>query len=500
MILAAIDIGSNATKLKIVEHKKGKYKTLEEIIYPLSLGKSVFECKKIDAKQRDALIKCLRHFQKLMTEYGVEHYRALATGVFRNAQNGQIITELIYRQINLKVEIVEESIERFLTYISLKDILPNYFEMRSEGTLLIEVGSSSSEIIVYNKNKMMRNYEIHIGTFSMKELIYNIRRDSLNVPQILENYIYASTENLQNYLIRKKMRHFVILGTNIKHLHQLFGDKDTGFSADRFQDVVDKLNARDKGLKKALQRAGLNYDEILSAMTIYSQFFKHTDAELISVPDVNLRDGIVRSIVENTFDYDRKVVFTQDILKAAKQIAKRHHSTMSHINQVERFVVKIFDAFKEEEKLTEKDLLLMRLVAILHETGKFSKQVNYHEATYYAILNASLLGVSQDMLYQAAQISNYFFYFSQGSALLHRTFETNTKNIKLGLLIALADALDKSKLAQITIKRITLDEKRLTITIKKQSKAFFEKWTARALNEHFSEILARDVLLEEQVS
>ncbi|PID80032.1 MAG: hypothetical protein CSB19_01130 [Clostridiales bacterium] len=500
MILGAIDIGSHATKLKIVEYKKEKYKTLEEIIYPLSLGKSVFESKKIDAKHRDALIKCLKHFQSLMIDYGVEHYRALATGVFRNARNGQIVIELILRQINLKVEIVEESIERFLTYISLKDILPDYFEMRRQGMLLIEVGSSSSEIIVYNNNKMMRNYEIHIGTLSMKELIYNIRRDSLNVPQILEDYIYASTENLQNYLIRKKMRHFVILGTHIKRLHQLFGDKPKGFSAACFNEIVDKLNTRDKGLKKTLEREGLNYDEILSSMTIYSQFVKHTEADFISVPDVNLRDGILRSLVENTFDYDRKVVFTQDILKAAKQIAKRHHSTASHINQVDKFVVKIFDAFKKEEKLSEKDLLLMRLVSILHETGKFSKQVNYNQATYHAILNASLLGVSQDMLYQAAQISNYFFYFSQGSEIVNRSYKTSTKNIKLGLLIALADALDKSKLAHITIKNIKLEKKHLRIVIKKQSNAFFEKWTVRALNQHFSEILARDVVLEEHAS
>ncbi len=500
MILGAIDIGSHATKLKIVEYKKEKYKTVEEIIYPLSLGKSVFEAKKIDAKHRDALIKCLKHYQGIMLEYGVERYRALATGVFRNAQNGQIVIELILRQINLKVEIVEESIERFLTYISLKDILPDYFKMRSEGMLLIEVGSSSSEIIVYNKNKMMRNYEIHIGTLSMKDLIYNIRRDALNVPQILENYIYASTENLQNYLIRKKMRHFVILGTHIKRLHQLFGDEANGFSADCFKDVVQKLNWRDKGLRKALDRDGLNYDEILSSMTLYSQFLKHTEAEFISVPDVNLRDGILRSLVENTFDYNRKVVFTQDILKAAKQIAKRHHSTAGHINQVDKFVVKIFDAFKKEEKLTEKDLLMMRLVAILHETGKFSKQVNYHQSTYHAILNASLLGVSQDMLDQTAQIANYFFYFAQGSEIINRSFASNTKHIKLGLLIALADALDKSKMALITIKNVKLEKKHLRIVVKKQSKAFFEKWTIRALNGHFSEILARDVVLEEDVS
>lgn len=498
MIIAAIDIGSHATKLKIVDYKKGKFKVVEEVFHQISMGESVLKNGKIDNEKRDELIDCLKYYKKLMSEYGVEKYRALATGVFRNAKNGAFVLELINKRIKLKVEMVEDSIERFLTYLSLKDHLPNYKKMRQEGMLLVEVGSSSSEVIVYKNNKMVRNNEIHMGTLSLKELIQTIKRESLHVPQILEDYIYAATENLQNYLVRKKINHFVILGTEIKRITELFGDHSDGFSRQSFEAMIDMINKQDRVFRQTIEREMLDYYEVLSAISIFEQFFKHTECDIVYVPNVNLRDGILLSIVEDIHKYQPSMLSTQDILTAAKQIAKRHHSTTTHINQIDRHVVKIFEAYRQDEGFSDIDLLMLRLAAILHETGKFSRQVNYHDATYHAIVNASLLGVTQAMLHEIAQITSYFFFFTQGSAVGRQSHSENaTKHIKLGLLLALADALDKSKKSHITIKKVKLDDDKLRIKISSSENYFFEKLTVRALNDDFCEINAHKIVLEE---
>ncbi len=409
-----------------------------------------------------------------------------------------IITELIKKRIKIKVEIIEESIERYLTYISLKEHLPNYQKLRDEGLLLVEVGSNSSEVLIYKKNRLVRNNEIHTGTLVLKDLIHTIKRESLHVPQILEDYIYAATENLQNYLKRKKIRHFVILGTDIKRVYDIFGDLDEGFSKVRFEEIVNGLYKQSRQLKQALESEMLDYYETLSAMTIFEQFFKHTEAEMVYVPSINLRDGILMTLIEDVHAYERDKIYTKDILKAAKQIAKRHHSTMNHINKVDKMVVKIFDAYKEEENFSDFDLLLVRLACILHETGKFTRQFNYHDATYQSIQHASLLGVTQHMLRESAQIAAHFFYFTQDDIkTASSNYRLNIKNVKLGLILALADSLDKAKKSNINLVQVKLDENELKLFVSSETDYFFEKWAVRALAEYFSEINAHRLTIKD---
>ncbi|MCK8061447.1 MULTISPECIES: hypothetical protein [unclassified Fusibacter] len=498
-IFAAIDIGSHAIKIKIVEHKKTGYKLLENIIHPLALGISVLHSGKINRTEREELIDCLIYFKKLMSEYDVDRYKAVATGAFREARNGRFVVELIGKRAKLQIEIVEEPIERFLTYLSLKEHLPHYKKMRKEGVLLVEVGSNSSEVIVYKENKMVRNNEIHIGTLRLKELIRTINRETIHVPQILEDYVYAATENLQSYLIRKQINHFVIVGSDVKRAHLLMGDHQDGFTPQAFLNFVDDLYHQDKALKMRIEDEHMDYEEMLAAMSVFNQFFKHTTCELVYVPDISLRDGMIIALNENIDNYSRNHSYTRDIIAAAKQIAKRHHSTINHVTHVDKNAVMIFDAYQKEESFTEKDLLLLRLAAILHETGKFSRQTNYYAATYQSITHATLLGVTQQMLLEVAEIAMQFFYFNGDMANtddLNHT-QATTKHTKLGLILALADATDKSKKQSILLKKAVLEKNRLKMTMKIYHKHFFETWAINYLSETVADIFGHEIVLKD---
>ena len=103
MIIAAIDIGSNAARLLINEVKetdgKPEFTKLNLLRIPLRLGFDVFSKGEIGAERKQMVIKTMTIFRELMEIYKVEHYRACATSAMRDAKNGK---EIIGRTVRAR--------------------------------------------------------------------------------------------------------------------------------------------------------------------------------------------------------------------------------------------------------------------------------------------------------------------------------------------------------------------------------------------------------------
>ena len=115
MILAAIDIGSNAARLLICEvEKKGKeteFNRLNLVRIPLRLGFDVFEKGFIGTKKRKMLVDTIKAFKHLMKVYDVEHYMACATSAMRDAENAKEIIKEIHVEASIEIEVITGELE-----------------------------------------------------------------------------------------------------------------------------------------------------------------------------------------------------------------------------------------------------------------------------------------------------------------------------------------------------------------------------------------------------
>lgn len=499
-LLGAIDIGSHTIKLKIIEvDAENQIHVLEDLKSEIMFGLESFRNKRISRYAIVEATKCLQYYSRILSEYGVERVRTVATGSVREAENGQFVVDQLEKKTKLDIEILAEPIERSLTYLALKYTLPKYDEMRREGMLLVEVGSGSSEVIIYKSGKLVRNNEVRVGTLLLKNMIRKIEAVSLFAPQILKDYAFAQTENLQGYLTRKKINNFVVVGGSIKAINDAFKKKGEGLERKEFDKMFDALMQEEPDFKRWILDRDLDYEEVLSAFVIFHQFLSHTNADFVHIPDVSLRDGILYEMLENTRPYDRKSEYTKDIISAAKHISKRYHSTINHIKMIDDNVIKLFEALKSSEDFDNRDLLLLRISTILHETGKFNKQSEYYQSTYENIKNASILGVSDAMMETAAQISLSSFVISSDGALSggEQFVFYDTKILKLAAIQSLADALDKSKKQSVVIEQVKLSEDTVKISIEKLRPCFFEEYAVDAMRDSFYEIFGYDILLKD---
>ncbi len=107
MIIAAIDIGSNAARLLINKVLRRDNETLFSKLnllrIPLKLGFDVFKNQTISEEKTEMFIQTMSIFQDLMKLYKVDHYRACATSAMRDASNGKEILKKVKKDLGMEI-------------------------------------------------------------------------------------------------------------------------------------------------------------------------------------------------------------------------------------------------------------------------------------------------------------------------------------------------------------------------------------------------------------
>lgn len=289
MILAAIDIGSNAARLLITEvvpDLKGEtcFNKLNLIRVPLRLGFDVFESKMISSEKQQMFFQTMRAFQLLMSAYKVEAVKACATSAMRDAENSMQIIEEIYHQTSIRIEIISGNVEAGLVYEThvAENLNTNL------NYLYIDVGGGSTEILFFAKGVLQEKLSFNIGTIRLlqnkvKETYWEELKDAIRL--ITKGYknieAIGSGGNINKIFSLSKKKEG-------KPLHiDLLRDYHREFEATTLEERINKYNLRK-------DRA----DVIIPALSIYINVMRWAGVSEIYIPKIGLADGLIRHLWE----------------------------------------------------------------------------------------------------------------------------------------------------------------------------------------------------------
>src|SRR5690349_22210652 len=155
--VAAIDIGSNAIRLRIVEVDPPvigpdgpRFSPFRDILVdraPVRLGHDVFTKGRIEAGVIGAACDALRRFRAAMDGAKVDRYRAVATSAAREAANGDVFVERAEREAGIHVDVIEGVEEGRLVQLAVGERL----QLRRRSALLIDIGGGSTELTLLPK-------------------------------------------------------------------------------------------------------------------------------------------------------------------------------------------------------------------------------------------------------------------------------------------------------------------------------------------------------------
>ncbi|MBL7691108.1 MAG: exopolyphosphatase [Flavipsychrobacter sp.] len=285
MVLAAIDIGSNAARLLISEtsvYKDGTvdYTKLCLLRIPLRLGFDVFDKGFISDERKHRLIETLKAYKILLGVYNVESYKAFATSAMRDASNGpEILTEILDKT-GIRVEIITGQQEASILYEThIAERLGS-----NKSYLYIDVGGGSTEISLFAKGQTVFKESFNIGTI-------RLLRDKVTEEQWdrMKWYVKTYTRGYQPV-------EAIGTGGNINKIFSISKRKEgKPLSLELLKDYYKELSSATMEERKHLyQFRDDRADVIVPALQIYTSIMRWAEADEIYVPKVGLADGLIK--------------------------------------------------------------------------------------------------------------------------------------------------------------------------------------------------------------
>lgn len=283
MRLAAIDIGSNAARILIVEVRGTRvhpqFIKLNLVRIPLRLGFDVFEHGKIGPRKRRMLLHMMNAFKELIQLYEVDAVTAYATSAMRNAKNNISIVREIKKNTGIKIKIINGTKEADLLFnIHAAEKID-----KKKTYLYVNVGGGSTELSVYDNGKEQTKHSVEIGTV---RLLKN---------KVKESQWTELKSALTDYADKYHVQAIIGSGGNINKVFSLSGtkpDQPISFSTlNKFYKKLSRLTTAQR-----IQQFNLREDRadvIVPALEIYMAVMKWSKAKLMYVPKVGLVDGII---------------------------------------------------------------------------------------------------------------------------------------------------------------------------------------------------------------
>lgn len=503
--VAVVDIGSTSVRMAIAEiDSMGSVRTLEEVSQAVSLGKDTFTSQRISRRSIEECARVLKSYRRLMQEYGItrsEQLRVVATSAVREATNRLAFIDRMYIATGLEVESLDEAEVNRITYMGIQPLLQSNPLLAAVKTIVVEVGSGSTEILVVRGGNVLFSNTYRLGSLRMLEQVDKFKTSHAKQRAIIETQIRRIVHQIFEHVDAGQDIHMVAIGGDVRLAVKNISGLDAEDSLHRLPTEALLEFARHVGQLKEeeiVHRYAMSFSDtetLWPALMSYALLAKEFNCEMMYVADTNLRDGLLTEMaVKDAWTAE----FRNQIIRSAINLGRKMAFDEAHARHVATLSRKLFSDLFEEHQLDQRMELILYLAAILHEIGMFLNARSHHKHAMYIIRNSELFGLSdRDQLLVALVVRYHRRSSPQPDHEGYSTLDRNDRVAvaKLAAILRLAIALDESRSQRISNIRCRREDERLVILTHGVEDVSLEQLTVRQSGELFEEVFGMSVLL-----
>ncbi len=292
MRIAAIDVGTNSTRLLIVDYKKGKYNVLKRKLITTRLGEGVDQNHNLTNEAISRGIDALKDFDELIKKYEVVETKAVGTSALRDVRNSQEFLHKVENDFSFNLEVISGKKEAQYIYQGVKS------DFKEKDFLTIDIGGGSTEFI-WQKNNSIIEESLNIGAVRLTE------RYISNPESILSNSEY------------KDIKEEIVKVINNSPINNIKTSKIVGVGG-----TITTLGAMDLELIKyqskkihlySLKKANVNkiLDKLVTSKLKERKKLKGLNPERA---DIITAGTIILKIIMDEFDFSIITISERDIL------------------------------------------------------------------------------------------------------------------------------------------------------------------------------------------
>jgi exopolyphosphatase / guanosine-5'-triphosphate,3'-diphosphate pyrophosphatase len=519
---AALDVGSNALRLRVIEAQAPSravdrsqltllpseresptgWRELLSLRAPVRLGTEVF----VTGKLAPASIG------QAMDQLGVDAYRATATSAVREASNGATLVERARREARIELEVIEGVEEARLIQLAVVRRL----KLEERRALLVDVGGGSTEVTFLDRGQGAFAMSLSMGTVRLLETFLNTERkrrgDSAPTGKVDREQMKMMSETIDRAFaevvpqVKRTSELLIGTGGNVETLADLCPVRGA-MPGQRAIDVAQMRALIAKMATMTTEERRTTYslrpdraDTIIPASLIFLKAAEAFRLASVTVPGAGLKEGILEELVDKYFDVWDEAGEAKSVLLACRRLGVRYAFDEAHAEHVARFATQLFDDLQPVHAFNARDRLLLQAAALLHDIGDYVRYDGHHKHSYYLVMHAEILGLLPEERAVVANIARY--HRKSPPDIDHPNFRELDKVSRgkvrgLSAILRVADALDREHRGKVHDARAEVDtvKRRVSLYLDGPEERELEEWTVKHKSELFRDVFDLDVVI-----
>ena len=163
MRVAAIDVGTNSTRLLVAEEYPGGFRSIDRRMVITRVGQGVDRRRVLAPEALRRTLGAIADYAAVCGDLGVERLRVTGTSAVRDAHNRSEFMEAVKRLTGYEPELLSGELEARVTYLGAVSDLGH-----GEPVLVVDIGGGSTELI-FGKEEPERLVSLDFGSVRMFE-------------------------------------------------------------------------------------------------------------------------------------------------------------------------------------------------------------------------------------------------------------------------------------------------------------------------------------------
>lgn len=450
--IAVIDIGSNSARMVLANIMEGGYFVVfDEIKETVRLGADMEDgfLKPLRVAQA---IKTLKMFRKLCDANQILPNKifAVATNAVRRAKNQKGFLEEVNSVCGFKLNVLSQEEEATRIYqgvINSLDIPKG---------LIVDISGSSTQLIQYNRRNILNFINLPFGSMTLTSMFQVpgvSPEESAKKAEAFMTEQFASVEWLKEMDAETRLigvgGSFRNLGKISRTLRKYPLDMAHNYqlTSDEFVKTYDMIRVLDA--EKRMSIKGLSAgraDIFVSALSIIKGLINNVSFDHMTISGSGLREGLILNYaVPSTAEKP----ITDILGHSLNTVLRQFDENLTHCQQIYNLSMQLFKQLRVLHKLPRQYVKILRIAAILHDTGMRIKYYDHHKHSFYCILNSNLYGATQREIVLAAFVAcaHRKEGFQAADWLKYKALITDEDLIavrKLGVILRIAESLDRT--------------------------------------------------------
>ncbi len=455
--IAIIDLGSNSARLVLVNVLDGGYFVVfDELKETVRLGQDMDWDGFIKPQRIAQTIKTLTMFRRLCDANKIDKIFAFATAAVRRAKNQKSFLDEVAMTCGIKIKVLSVEEQALLVYQGVIN------SMDIPKGLIMEMGGGSTNLIYYNRRNLIHYETLPFGAVTLTDLFQGNGAGPQERAAKIEEFIGEQLKKITWLDEVEPDTAFVGVGGSFRNLGRISRlvrkypfnmTHNYELSTAEFDNIYNTRKKLD--LDSTMKIKGLSSgraDIFPSALAVMKAVLDRFDFKKITISGCGLREGAmfryaVPSIAERPLgDVLGHSLYTQ---------IKYFDINVSHAEHVYQLAILLFKQLKVLHKMPRMYVKVLKIAALLHDSGMRIKFYNHQLHSQYIILNSNLYGVSHRDIVVASFVAagHRSIDFNKDDLMKYKdmiTSEDVEAIKKLSVILRIAESFDRSQSGVIT--------------------------------------------------